>query len=270
MVMEGLFANEAAIRLTCFSGILLFMATWEILAPRRRLTRSKATRWTSNLGLTLLNTVLVRLLLPGAVVGVALAAAEQGWGLLNWLVLPGWAAGLVALAGLDLTVYVQHVLFHRVALFWRFHRMHHTDLDLDVTSGARFHPLEILFSLAIKMGAVLILGAPAWAVVLFEIILNGTAMFNHANVRLDLRADRLLRLLVVTPDMHRVHHSVIRRETDSNFGFNFPWWDRLFATYRAQPEAGHLGMTIGLGNYRDQKWLKLQWMLLVPFVRGDH
>jgi sterol desaturase/sphingolipid hydroxylase (fatty acid hydroxylase superfamily) len=265
-----LISQATTLRLICFAGILLVMALWEVAAPRRPLTRSKATRWANNLGLTLFNTVLARLLLPTAAVGVALVATEQGWGLLNRLTLPDWAVGLLAIGGLDLVVYSQHRLFHRVPLFWRFHRMHHTDLDLDVTSGARFHPLEILLSLLIKMAAVALLGAPAWSVVLFEIILNGTAMFNHANVRLNSRVDRLLRLLVVTPDMHRVHHSVIHRETDSNFGFNFPWWDRLFGTYRAQPEAGHLAMTIGLPNYRDRKWLQLPWMLLVPFVRADH
>lgn len=262
-------ASETSLRLGIFLGILFTMAAWEMLAPRRKLTRSKAIRWANNLGLTLFNTVLSRLVLPVAAVGVALTAGEKGWGLLNVMTPPAWLAGLLAIAGLDLAIYTQHRLFHRVALLWRLHRMHHTDLDLDVTSGARFHPLEILLSQVIKMSIVLLLGAPAWAVVAFEVLLNGTAMFNHANVRLDLRADRWLRLLVVTPDMHRIHHSVVRRETDSNFGFNFPWWDRLFATYRDQPEAGHLAMTIGLGNYRDSKWLKLNWMLLVPFVRAD-
>lgn len=267
--MKGLLANEAALRLGFFVGILLAMAIWEVVAPRRALTRSKATRWANNLGLTLFNTLLARLLLPGAAVGVALSAGEKGWGLLNWLDLPGWAAGLAALVALDLAIYIQHRLFHRLSLFWRLHRMHHTDLDLDVSSGARFHPLEILLSLLIKMGVVVVLGAPAGAVVAFEIILNGTAMFNHANVRLNARIDRWLRLLLVTPDMHRLHHSVIRRETDSNFGFNFPWWDRLFGSYRDQPEAGHLAMTIGLANYRDPKWLQLHWMLLTPVVRAD-
>jgi len=269
MTMEAILSNASVIRLGFFAGILVAMAIWEFLAPRRELTQSKATRWANNLGLTLFNTVLARLALPMAAVGVALFATEHGWGLLNWLVLPGWATGLVAIGGLDLVVYTQHRLFHRIALLWRLHRMHHTDLDLDVTSGARFHPLEILLSQLIKMGAVMMFGAPAWAVVVFEIILNGTAMFNHANVRLNLRVDRLLRLLVVTPDMHRIHHSVIPRETDSNFGFNFPWWDRLFGTYRDQPEAGHDAMTIGLGNYRNPKWLQINWMLLVPFVRAD-
>jgi sterol desaturase/sphingolipid hydroxylase (fatty acid hydroxylase superfamily) len=264
-----LISQAATLRLISFAGILLAMMAWEILAPRRELTRSKAIRWANNLGLTVGNTLLVRLLLPTAAVGVALVAAEKGWGLLNWLLLPEWAAGLVAIGGLDLVIYFQHRLFHRLPLLWRLHRMHHSDQDIDVSTGARFHPLEILISMAIKMAAVLMLGAPAGAVVLFEIILNGTAMFNHSNVRLDLRIDRGLRRLVVTPDMHRVHHSVLRQETDSNFGFNFPWWDRLFGTYRDQPEAGHLAMTIGLGNYRDPKWLKINWMLLTPFVRAD-
>ena len=267
--MEKILTNATVIRLGCFAGILLIMALWEILAPRRQLTRSKAIRWANNLGLTLGNTILARLVFPVAAVEVAVFAGEQGWGLLNWLTLPGWLAVLLAIGGLDLAIYIQHRLFHRVALLWRLHRMHHSDLDYDVTTGARFHPLEILLSQVIKMGVVLLLGAPAGAVVAFEIILNGTAMFNHSNVRLDLRLDRWLRRLVVTPDMHRVHHSVVRRETDSNFGFNFPWWDRLFGTYRDQPEAGHLAMTIGLGNYRDPKWLKIHWMLLTPFVRAD-
>lgn len=267
--MERVLINAVALRLGCFAGILLLMAGWEVLAPRRELTRSKATRWASNLGLSLGNTLLVRLLLPTAAVGVALTAAEEGWGLLNRLALPEWPAALLAVAGLDLAIYFQHRLFHRLPLCWRLHRMHHTDLDLDVTSGARFHPLEILLSQLIKMAVVLLLGAPAGAVVLFEILLNGTSMFNHANVRLDPRIDRWLRWLVVTPDLHRVHHSVVREETDSNFGFNFPWWDRLFGSYRDQPAAGHLAMTIGLANYRDDKWLQLPWMLLVPFVRAD-
>lgn len=268
--MEKLLVNEAGIRLGFFAGILLVMAAWEVLAPRRVLSRSKATRWANNLGLTLGNTLLLRLIFPVAAAGVALSAAEKGWGLLNWLALPDWAAGLLAIAGLDLAIYTQHRIFHRLHLLWRLHRMHHTDLDLDVTTGARFHPLEILLSQVVKMGLVLLLGPPAWAVVAFEIILNGTAMFNHGNVRLNLQVDRLLRLLLVTPEMHRVHHSILPRETNSNFGFCFPWWDRLLGTYRAQPEAGHLAMTIGLENYREQKWLELPWMLLVPFVRADH
>ncbi len=199
--------------------------------------------------------------------GVAVYAEERGWGLLQVMAVPSWVQGIAAIAVLDLVIYVQHVLFHKVPFFWRFHRMHHTDLDIDVTTGARFHPAEILLSMGIKMGAVVVFGVPVWSVIAFEILLNGTAMFNHSNIHIPSGKDRLLRLMVVTPDMHRVHHSVIIRETDSNFGFSFPWWDRFFGTYRAQPAAGHTGMTIGLANYRDPKWLKFQWMLMVPFSR---
>jgi sterol desaturase/sphingolipid hydroxylase (fatty acid hydroxylase superfamily) len=259
--------NEATLRLGFFLGIFSIMAAWEVLSPRRAPSRSRLQRWPSNLGLTLLNTLLLRLLFPVAAVGTALITAEKGLGLLNVLPVPGFVAGILALLLLDLLIYGQHVLFHKVPLFWRLHRMHHTDLDLDATSGFRFHPVEILLSMAIKTGAVMAIGAPAWSVILFEVLLNGTSLFNHANIALPLRADQFLRLLVVTPDMHRVHHSVIIRETDSNFGFNFPWWDRLFNTYRAQPAAGHAAMTIGLANYRDPKWLRLPWMLAVPFAR---
>ena len=259
--------HEVLLRLSFFLGIFAAMAAWEALSPRRPLTRSRLVRWTGNLGLTLLNTLLLRLVFPVAAAGVALYASDRGWGLLNGLPLPGLLGGLLALLLLDLLIYSQHLFFHKVPLLWRLHRMHHTDLDLDVTSGFRFHPLEILLSMAIKMGIVVIIGAPAWSVILFEVLLNATSLFNHANIALPLRADRLLRLVLVTPDMHRVHHSVIIRETDSNFGFNFPWWDRLFGTYRAQPAAGHTDMTLGLANYRDPKWLQLHWMLAVPLAR---
>ena len=259
--------SETVIRLVFFFGIFAGMAAWEVFAPRRPLTRSRVIRWANNLGLTLLNTLLLRLAFPVAAAGVALHAAERGWGLGNVLPVPGWLAGILSLIALDFFIYCQHFLFHKVPLFWRLHRMHHTDLDLDVTSGFRFHPLEILLSMAIKMGIIVAIGAPAWSVILFEVLLNATSLFNHANIALNPGADRLLRLLIVTPDMHRVHHSVIIRETDSNFGFNFPWWDRLFGTYRAQPAAGHLAMTLGLANYRDKKWLTLPWMLAVPFSR---
>jgi len=262
-----LLAHEVSLRLGFFLGIFFSMAIWEALAPRRSLTQRKATRWLNNLGLTLFNTLLVRLVFPSAAVGVALHGADKGWGLLQAIPAPAWAGGLLSIVVLDLVIYGQHLLFHKVPLLWRLHRMHHTDLDIDVTTGARFHPLEILLSMAIKMGVIVTLGAPAWSVIVFEILLNGTSMFNHGNILLNSGADRGLRFLVVTPDMHRVHHSVIIRETDSNFGFNFPWWDRLFGTYRAEPAAGHAAMTIGLANYRDPKWLRLPWMLVVPFAR---
>lgn len=261
--------NEAILRLGFFLGIFLSMALWEMLAPRRALAHRRLIRWISNLGITAFNSVLAYLVFPAAAVGTALYAGAQGWGLLRLIPLPSWAEGLAAIIVLDFFIYVQHIFFHRVSLFWRFHRMHHTDLDIDVTSGARFHPGEILLSVVIKMGVVLAIGAPAWSVIVFEILLNATSMFNHSDIFIPERADRMLRRLVVTPDMHRVHHSVVIRETDSNYGFNFPWWDRIFGTYRAQPAAGHTSMTLGLANYRDPKWLTFHWMLLVPFMRRD-
>jgi sterol desaturase/sphingolipid hydroxylase (fatty acid hydroxylase superfamily) len=176
---------------------------------------------------------------------------------------------LLAVVVLDMAIYFQHRLFHAVPVLWRLHRMHHADLDLDVTTGARFHPLEILLSMAIKVAVVIALGAPAVAVVLFEILLNASSMFNHANLRLPLAVDGALRWLIVTPDVHRVHHSVIRAETDSNFGFSLSWWDRLFGTWRAQPEKGHDGMTIGLPVFRNPEQLRLDRMLVQPFLRGD-
>ena len=262
-------ANEVAIRLGFFLGIFISMAIWEALAPRRPLTQRKSLRWLNNLGLTLFNTLLVRLVFPTAAVGVALHGAEKGWRWLHSVPGPSWAGGMLSIVVLDLAIYTQHRLFHKVPLLWRLHRMHHTDLDIDVTTGAKFHPLEILLSMAIKMGIILTIGVPAWSVIAFEVLLNGTSMFNHSNISLNLKADRVLRLLVVTPDMHRVHHSVIIRETDSNFGFNFPWWDHLFGTYRAEPTAGHAAMTIGLANYRNPKWLKFHWMLVVPFAQHN-
>ncbi|MDJ0948064.1 MAG: sterol desaturase family protein [Alphaproteobacteria bacterium] len=262
--------NEPAIRLAVFFGVFAIMAGWELLAPRRDLTASKTRRWANNIAITALNTILVRLLVPILAVGAALYAAERGWGLFN---LAGWSAWIAVPASvllLDLLIYGQHVLFHKVPALWRIHRMHHADLDIDVTTGARFHPVEIFLSMAIKIAAVLALGAPAVAVVIFEVLLNATAMFNHSNVRLPAPLDAAIRLVVVTPDMHRVHHSVLRSETDSNYGFNLTWWDRLFATYRAQPEAGHEGMTIGLPEFREERRQDLLWMLALPFLRrGD-
>jgi len=212
-----------------------------------------------------LDTVLGRIIAPTGAVGFALFAEERGWGLFNMIALPQWLEFLLALFLLDLAIYLQHRLFHYVPVLWRLHRMHHSDLDVDVTTGARFHPVEILLSLCIKFLVVNTLGAPPLAVLLFEIALNGTSMFNHSNVRVPPVIERVLRLLVVTPDMHRVHHSVVRRETDSNFGFNFPWWDRLFRTYRPQPEAGHQAMTLGIEQFRDPHELRLDRMLTQPF-----
>jgi sterol desaturase/sphingolipid hydroxylase (fatty acid hydroxylase superfamily) len=222
-------------------------------------------RWPNNIGLVFLDTALVRIVAPGAAIAVALAAEAYGWGLLNAAALPAWIAIPLAVVALDLAIYFQHVMFHAVPALWRLHRVHHADLDFDVTTGARFHPIEILLSVAIKMAAVAAIGAPAVAVLVFEVLLNATAMFNHANGRLPLGVDRWLRLLVVTPDMHRVHHSIAYNETNSNFGFNLPWWDRLFGTYRAQPAAGHEAMTIGVDAFRTRADLRLDRLLVQPF-----
>ncbi len=263
---------EALIRFGCFFGILALMAFWEILAPRRTLSVPKRTRWLSNLGLVFLNTIALRVLLPAAAVGMALLAQAHTWGLLNTAGLPLWASIVLAIVALDFAIYLQHVMFHAVPGFWRLHMVHHADLDFDVTTGVRFHTVEIVLSMIIKMAVVAALGPPPVAVVLFEVLLNGTSLFNHGNVRLPARLDRLLRLIVVTPEMHRVHHSVVPRETNSNFGFNLPWWDRLFGTYRDQPAAGHEGMTIGLSQYRDDRVIRLHWMLALPFIGqvGDY
>ncbi|MGB5306418.1 MAG: sterol desaturase family protein [Gammaproteobacteria bacterium] len=259
--------NEMPIRLGFFCLIFGIMAAWEIIAPRRRLLTSKGVRWANNIGLVIFNSVVLRLAFPAAATGVALFASEQGWGLFNYIETPYWAAVLVSVVVLDFFIWLQHVMVHAVPLLWRLHRVHHADLDFDVTTGARFHPLEILLSMLIKFAVILLLGPPVLAVVIFEVILNATSMFNHSNVRLPESIDRLLRLIVVTPDMHRVHHSIEDDETNSNFGFNLPWWDRLFGTYCAQPRAGHAAMTIGIRTFRADKWCSwLPGMLAIPFV----
>jgi sterol desaturase/sphingolipid hydroxylase (fatty acid hydroxylase superfamily) len=262
-------AHESAIRLGFFLGVFTLVALWEVAAPRRALTVSKALRWASNLGLVALNTVVLRLLFPLAAVGVAAFCAENGWGLLNHFQVPFWVAVPLAVIAMDFVIWLQHVMVHAVPALWRLHRVHHADLDYDVTTGARFHPLEIILSMLIKFATLVVLGPPVVAVVIFEVLLNATSMFNHGNIRLPLAIDRVLRWLVVTPDMHRVHHSIEDDETNSNFGFNLPWWDRLFGTYRDQPRAGHLGMTIGIRDYTNPREVdRLDGMLLLPF-RGE-
>ncbi|WP_462328834.1 sterol desaturase family protein [Thiohalocapsa halophila] len=258
---------EAPIRLGFFLGVFALMATWEVAAPRRTRLLTRLQRWSSNLGLVVLNTLLLRLLFPAAAVGLALSVNAQGWGLLNALAWPFWAEVLLAVVVLDFAIWVQHVLFHAVPALWRLHRVHHADLDYDLTTGARFHPLEIILSMLIKLAVIAALGPPVVAVILFEVILNAMAMFNHANVSLPPGVDRALRWLVVTPDMHRVHHSIEDDETNSNFGFNLSWWDRGLGTYRAQPRAGHTEMTIGIRQHRDPKRVdRLDGMLVLPFV----
>jgi sterol desaturase/sphingolipid hydroxylase (fatty acid hydroxylase superfamily) len=244
------------------------MALWELLTPRRPQAVGRGLRWPNNLGLVVLDTLVVRLLFPFAGVGMAFLAQTNGWGLFNLVALPPWLAVPAAVLLLDLIIYGQHVAFHAVPMLWRLHRMHHADLEFDVTTGLRFHPGEIIRSRLVKLAAVAVLGAPPLAVLAFEVLLNATSMFNHGNVRIPSGFDRWLRLILVTPDMHRVHHSIDRSETDSNFGFNVPWWDRLFGTYRAQPTLGHAGMTLGIDRFRNPRELWLDRLLLQP-LRGD-
>ena len=241
------------------------MALWEVLRPRRAMLIGRARRWPSNLGILVLDALLVRLLIPVAAVGVAVIAAQRGWGLLNITPWPAWLEMLAGFLALDLAIYAQHVAFHKVPVLWRLHRMHHADLDIDVSTGLRFHPIEIILSMLIKIAVVILVGVPPIAVVAFEVVLNATSMFNHSNAAMPGWLDRIVRLLVVTPDMHRVHHSVLRHETDSNFGFNLPWWDRLFGTYRREPQAGHDRMTIGLPIFRDPRELRLDRLITQPF-----
>jgi len=257
---------EPLIRLVCFAGIFAAVALGELAAPRRTLTTSKSARWFANIGIVVINAVALRIVFPVAAVGIAIVASERGWGLFNNIPVPYWLAVVLSVAFLDFVIYVQHVMFHAIPSLWRLHMMHHADMDIDLTTGSRFHPIEILLSMLIKMATVMVIGAPAVGVILFEILLNGTAMFNHGNIFLPLGLDKVLRLFVVTPDMHRVHHSVLPFETNSNFGFNAPWWDRMMGTYRSQPRKGHEGMTIGLNQFRDPSRLTLPRILAMPFV----
>lgn len=261
-----LLQHEPWIRLGAFSLVFIVMAAWEVFAPRRALTVSKAVRWGNNLGLVFFNSLLLRFIFPAAAVGMAAFASTQAWGIFNYYEAPFWLAVVVSVIAMDFIFYLQHVMVHAVPVLWRLHRMHHADLDFDVTTGARFHPIEIILSMLIKFATIVLLGPPMVAVVIFEVLLNATSMFNHANVRLPLGLDKVLRWIVVTPDMHRVHHSIEDDETNSNFGFNLPWWDRLFGTYRDQPRAGHEDMTIGIHKYRTTR--EVSWfpgMLLLPF-----
>lgn len=264
---QSILSAEPTIRLAVFLGVLVAMVLWEIAAPRRRRDIPRVIRWTNNLALVVVDTILLRLSFPILAVGLAAMAQDRGWGLLNNVDVPVWVSVGVSMLLLDLAIYLQHVMFHAVPGLWRLHRMHHADLDFDATTGLRFHPVEILISMGIKLAVVAALGPPAVAVLLFEVILNATALFNHANIDLPRPVDRVLRLIVVTPDMHRVHHSVDPRETNSNYGFNLAWWDRLLGTYVAQPAKGHEEMKIGIEQFRTRRDLWLDRMLIQP-VRG--
>lgn len=258
--------HEALLRAICFVGIFAAVAVVELLLPRRRLLTSKARRWFANVGIVLIDTAILRLVFPLTAAAFAACTTGKGWGLFGVWPIPFWLEVVLSIVLLDFVIYLQHVAFHAIPTLWRLHMMHHADLDIDLTTGTRFHPVEILISMGIKFCAIALLGAPAVGVILFEIILNGAAMFNHGNLFIPPKGDRVLRLLLVTPDMHRVHHSVFPNETNSNFGFNLPWWDRLMGTYRAQPAQGHEGMTIGLHPFRDPSRLTLIRLLLLPLV----
>jgi sterol desaturase/sphingolipid hydroxylase (fatty acid hydroxylase superfamily) len=265
--MDFLLTHEPTIRLAAFFGILAAMMVWEVAAPRRRLEIPRVIRWSNNLALVVVDTAILRLAFPVLAVGLAGLAQARGWGLFNVLDLPLWVEVVAAVLILDLAIYLQHVLFHAVPGLWRLHRMHHADLDFDTTTGLRFHPVEIVLSMAIKLAVVGAIGAPPVAVLLFEVILNATSLFNHGNVRLPPAVDRVLRLVLVTPDMHRVHHSSDPRETNSNFGFSVPWWDRLLGTYLAQPAKGHEEMEIGIEQFRTERDLWLDRLLVQPLRR---
>lgn len=266
-LIDTITSHEQAIRLGFFLGTLTVMAVWEILAPKRALTVSKAVRWANNLGLVFFNSFVLRLIFPTAAVGMAAFAGTHGWGLFNYFSVPPVWAIVLTIVAMDLIIYLQHVLVHAVPALWRLHRVHHADLDYDVTTGARFHTLEIILSMLIKFATIVVLGAPVVAVIIFEVVLNAMAMFNHGNVGLPAALDKALRWLIVTPDMHRVHHSIEDDETNSNFGFNLSIWDRLFGTMREQPRAGHQGMTIGIREFREPRqsaWI--DGMLAIPFI----
>lgn len=259
-------SHEPAIRLGFFVGVFTLVALWEVLAPRRALTLSRALRWGSNLGLVVLNTVLLRLLFPLAAVGVAAFGVANGWGVLNHFQVPFWLAVPLAVIAMDFVIWLQHVMVHAVPLLWRLHQVHHADPDYDLTTGARFHPIEILLSMLIKFATITVLGPPVLAVVIFEVMLNATALFNHGNIRLPAALDGVLRWLLVTPDMHRVHHSVEEDECNTNFGFSLTWWDRLFGTYRALARSPQESMAIGLrGHTTPSEVARLDGMLLMPF-----
>ncbi|MCK5640548.1 MAG: sterol desaturase family protein [Gammaproteobacteria bacterium] len=258
---------ETPIRLGFFFGVLLIMGVWEMMAPRRDLILSKVLRWSNNLGLVVLNTVVLYLLFPLAAVGMTIFVQQQGWGVFNYFNVPYALVLVLCVVLLDFAIYLQHVMFHAVPALWRLHRVHHADMDYDVTTGLRFHPIEIIISILIKFAVIIVLGPPVLAVIVFEVLLNGMAMFNHGNIKLPLPLDRVLRWLVVTPDMHRVHHSVEDDEANSNFGFNLSGWDRLFGTYRQQPRAGHEGMVIGIHTFQDVNvCATLPGMLRIPFI----
>ena len=259
--------SEPTIRLGVFVGLFLTLALLEILAPRRVPKNIKAKRWITNWAIVLIDSLVLRLLFKTAAVGGAIWATDQGIGLFNMLDIPAWIAIVVSFVILDFAIWLSHVASHKIPIFWKIHRMHHSDVDFDVTTAIRFHPIEIILSMLWKFAFIIVIGAPAVSVLIFEVVLNGSAMFNHSNLKLPLKFDRILRKVIVTPDMHRVHHSIVHNETDSNYGFNLAIWDRMFGTYIDQPEAGHDNMTIGLEEWQDENPSRLLWSLKVPFFK---
>lgn len=267
--MSFLEQNESAIRLVVFAGVFILMAILESVAPRKKRTMPRAHRWLTNASLVVVDSVLLRITFPILALGMAEFTLAKGWGILSFVMLPFWLEVVIAVVILDMLVYVQHVAFHKLPFLWIFHKVHHADRDFDVTTGVRFHPVEIVISMAYKLFGIALLGPPVLGVFIFELLLNGSAMFNHANFRLPLNLDRVFRRVIVTPDFHRVHHSIIRAETDSNYGFFLSVWDVLFHTYQSQPREGHDGMTIGLPEYQTQEPASLLWSLWLPFVPGS-
>jgi len=263
--LEAIF-SETTIRLSIFLGVLALMIGWEYYKPKRKPRYSRKQRWPANLGIVAIDTVAVRLLVPAGLIGAAFYAEQAGWGLFNNLDVPSWVAVVVSIIGLDIAIYWQHRAFHRVPLLWRLHRVHHADPDFDVTTGLRFHPFEILLSLGIKAGAVVLLGAPVLAVIIFEVILNACSLFNHGNVALPPKAERWVRKILITQELHRIHHSSLKHETNSNYGFSVSWWDHLFNSFTAKPKAGSDNVDIGLTEYREAKLTTRLWGLLkIPF-----
>lgn len=259
---------DMIIRVIIFFIVFIMVASAETVVPRRKLMLSKAHRWFTNIVIVALNPVVVKSIFPILPIGLSILALEKGWGMFNLIDIPHWLKVVVSVMLLDLAVYTQHVLHHSIHILWRLHMVHHADMEIDLTTGLRFHPIEILISMAIKLSVIMALGTPPLAVLIFEVAINATSMFNHGNIHIPVKVDKIIRLLVVTPDMHRVHHSVIVRETNSNYGFNLPWWDRLFGTYRAQPAKGHTNMTIGIASYQNPTKLNLIRLLIMPFIRG--
>ncbi len=265
MFEQFITGNEGLVRASVFVTLFGILALSEWFRPRRPLTNKKSARWFTNWTIVVLDSLLVRLIFPVVAVGTALWATSNGYGLFNWLNMPFLPAAIISFIVLDFAIWLSHVASHKIPIFWKIHRMHHSDVDFDVSTALRFHPIEIVLSMLFKMAIVVAIGAPAISVILFEIVLNGAAMFNHSNLKLPLPVDRVVRLIFVTPDMHRVHHSIIHNETDSNYGFNFSFWDRLFGTYTDQPSKGHDDMTIGLPEWQNKNPTRLDWTLMVPF-----